>query len=49
MIAYLDWSNIEDKRVKAQVVKEIGDNPLANKRRGVKDIWKSVEQDSKEQ
>jgi hypothetical protein len=26
-----------------QVVKEMGDNPLANKRRGVKDIWKSVD------
>lgn len=38
MMAYLDWSNAEDERVEAQVSKEMGDNPLANKRRGVKDI-----------
>ncbi|KAM4061738.1 hypothetical protein HRG_013329 [Hirsutella rhossiliensis] len=47
--AYLDWSRAEDERIEAQVVKEMGDNPLANKRRGVKEIWKSVERDSKEQ
>lgn len=49
MMAYLDWSNAEDARVEVQVAKELGDNPLANKRRGVKDIWKSVERDSREQ
>ena len=49
MMAYLDWSKAEDERIEAQVVHEMGDNPLANKRRGVKDIWKSVEIDSKKQ
>jgi hypothetical protein len=49
MMAYLDWSKAEDERIEAQVAKEMGDNPLTNKRRGVKEIWKSVERDSKEQ
>lgn len=49
MMAYLDWSKAEDERIKGQVAKELGDNPLANKRRGMKDIWESVERDSKEQ
>ncbi|KAJ3455461.1 hypothetical protein MRS44_016943 [Fusarium solani] len=48
MMAYLDWSKAEDERMEAQVAKEMGDNPLTNKRRGVKEIWKSVERDSKE-
>ncbi|KAG8673883.1 hypothetical protein FPOAC1_007202 [Fusarium poae] len=30
-------------------IKEMGDNLLANKRRGVKDIWKSVKRDGKKQ
>ncbi|KAJ3456921.1 hypothetical protein MRS44_014062 [Fusarium solani] len=49
MMAYLDWSKAEDERIEAHVAKEMGDNPLTNKRRGVKEIWKSVERDSKEQ
>lgn len=43
MMPYLDWSKADNERVEAQVAKEMGDNPLANKRRGIKDIWKSVE------
>ena len=49
MMAYLDWSQAEDERVEALVAKEMGENPLANKRRGMRDIWKSVERDSREQ
>ena len=49
MVAYLDWSKAEDKRIEAQVTKEMGDNPLANRRRGVQEVWRSVERDSKEQ
>lgn len=49
MMSYLDWSKTEDERVEVLVAKEMGDNPLGGKRRGVKDIWKSAEKDSKEQ
>jgi hypothetical protein len=49
MMAYLDWSKAEDERVEAVVTKELRDSPSAGKRRGMKDIWRSVERDSKEQ
>jgi hypothetical protein len=49
MMAYLDWCSVEDKRVEAQVAREMGNNPLANKRKGMKEIWESAEKDSKEQ
>jgi hypothetical protein len=49
MVAYLDWSKAEDERIEAQVVKEIGKNPLANKRRGMTEIWRKAEMDSIEQ
>ncbi|OAA37033.1 hypothetical protein NOR_07309 [Metarhizium rileyi] len=49
MMAYLDWSNQEDERIEAQVAREMGDHPLANNRRGMKEIWKRVEIDSNEQ
>jgi hypothetical protein len=49
MMAYLDWDKAEDKRVEARVAEEMGNNPLANRRRGMKEIWKSVEQDIIEQ
>ncbi|KAJ6436941.1 hypothetical protein O9K51_10477 [Purpureocillium lavendulum] len=49
MMAYLDWSRAEDERVEAQIAEEMGNNPLANKRRGMKDIWESGEKDSREQ
>lgn len=48
-MAYLDWSKAEDERVEALVAKEMGDNPLASRRRGMEHIWKSIEQDTKEQ
>ena len=38
MMAYLDWSKAEDDRIEAQVANEMGQNPLANRRRGVKEI-----------
>lgn len=47
-MAYLDWSQAEDERVEALVAKEIGNDPLANRRRGIKHIWKSIEQDIEE-
>ncbi|KJZ69936.1 hypothetical protein HIM_10674 [Hirsutella minnesotensis 3608] len=49
MMAYLDWSKAEDERIEAQVAKEMGDNPLANKRKGLTEIWQRVEEDSREQ
>jgi hypothetical protein len=49
MMVYLDWSQVEDARVEAQVAKEMGDNPLANMRRGIEDVWRSAEQYSEEQ
>jgi hypothetical protein len=49
MMAYLDWGKAEDERVEARVAEEIGNNPLANRQRGIKEIWKSVEQDIIEQ
>jgi len=48
-MAYLDWSRAEDERVEAQVAREMGDNPLANTRRGMKEIWRRVEEDCREQ
>lgn len=43
MMTYLDWSKAEDERIEAQVAREMGDNPLANRRRGMKEIWERVE------
>lgn len=49
MMAYLDWSKAEDERIEGQVAEEMGDNPLANTRRGVKDIWRRIEEDTEDQ
>lgn len=49
MMVYLDWSKAEDERVEAIVAKELRDDPSVGKRRGIKDIWRSVEKDSKKQ
>jgi hypothetical protein len=49
MMAYLDWDQAENERIEARVAEEMGNNPLANRRRGMKEIWKSVEQDILEQ
>ncbi|PWI65091.1 hypothetical protein PCL_07390 [Purpureocillium lilacinum] len=49
MMAYLDWNKVEDERVEALVAEEVGDNPLATGRRGVKEIWRRIEKDSREQ
>ena len=38
MTAYLDYGKAEDERVKARVTKEIGDDFLRNRRKGMKDI-----------
>lgn len=48
-MAYLYWNKAEDERIEAQVAEEMGDNPLANRRRGVKDIWERIEADSRKQ
>lgn len=40
MMAYLDWNDAEDVRVEAQVAKEMGSNPLANRQRGMGEIWR---------
>jgi hypothetical protein len=39
MMSYLDWNKAEDERVEALVAKEMGDNPLAHKRRAMREIW----------
>lgn len=49
MMAYLDWNEAEDARIEARVAKEMGGNPLANRRKGMEDIWRSAEQDCEEQ
>ena len=43
-MACLDWSEAEDERVAAQVARDMG-----NARRGVKEIWQRVEEDSRDQ
>ena len=43
------WSKAEDERVEARVAEEMGDDPLRNRRRGMRDIWRSIDQDSSEQ
>ncbi|KAM5528447.1 hypothetical protein FOXYSP1_18928 [Fusarium oxysporum f. sp. phaseoli] len=43
MMTYLDWCSVEDKRVEAQIAREMGNNSLANKRTGMKEIWESAE------
>ncbi|KID80963.1 hypothetical protein MGU_11634 [Metarhizium guizhouense ARSEF 977] len=47
MMAYLDWSKAEDERIEAQVAMEMRTNPST--RRGVTEIWKSIETDSRQQ
>jgi hypothetical protein len=47
VMAYLDWTKAEDERAESRVAKEMGDNPLSNQRRGMADVWKSAEQDSR--
>lgn len=49
MMAYLDWNNAEDQRMERQIAQQMGDNPLANRGRGMEEIWRSVEQDIIEQ
>jgi hypothetical protein len=49
MMAYLDWSKAEDDRIEAQVLEELGPNPMSGGRRGVKDIWKTIEEDTRAQ
>lgn len=48
MIAYLDWSKAEDNRVEAAIAQE-AENGLFSNRRGVREIWAAIEQDTKEQ
>ena len=48
-MAYIDWSNSEDTRIKAQVAQEMEGNPVDTGRRGVSEIWRQVEKDIKEQ
>ena len=52
MMAYLDWSETEDKRIEAQVeaaVAAMGGNPFGSRRRGVDEIWRQAERDIEEQ
>jgi hypothetical protein len=49
MMAYLDWSEAEDKRIEAQVAQEMEGNPLGRQRRGVGEIWRRIDRDIEEQ
>ena len=49
MMAYLDWAKAEDERVESQVAREMGDDPLASGRRGMKEIWNNIKQDLNKQ
>jgi hypothetical protein len=49
MMAFLDWSKAEDDRIEAQVSEELGNNLMGSRRRGVKDIWKKIVEDSEVQ
>jgi MULE transposase domain/Zinc knuckle len=49
MMAYLDWSEAEDKRIEAQVAQEMEGNPLGRQRRGVGEIWRMIDRDIEEQ
>lgn len=48
MMAYLDFDEAENRRVNAQVEREIADQPFSN-RRGMRAIWEAAENDIKEQ
>lgn len=48
MIAYLDWSKVEDDRVEAQVAAEMAGNPFSS-RRGMGEIWDAAARDVDEQ
>lgn len=41
------WSILDPNQ--ARVAEEMGNDPLANKRRGMKEIWRRIEKDSTEQ
>ena len=52
MMAYLDWSEAEDKRIETQVaaaVAAMGGNPFGSRRRGMDEIWRQAERDIEEQ
>lgn len=49
MMAYLDWTKLEDQRVEDQVRKEIEAEGFTTRRRGLNDIWKAAAQDHVEQ
>ena len=49
MNAYLDWSKAEDDRVEAQVVEDMGKEPMRNVRRGMTELWRNTERDSSAQ
>ena len=48
-MVYLNWAKAEDECMKSRVAQEMGNNPLANRQRGMKEIWNSLEQDLNEQ
>jgi hypothetical protein len=48
MMAYLDWSEAEDKRIEAQVAREMEGN-LGRQRQGMGEVWRMVDRDIEEQ
>jgi hypothetical protein len=46
MTAYLDWNNMEDKRVEARIAAQ---GHLNSQRRGMAYIWEDIEADLAEQ
>jgi hypothetical protein len=49
MMAYLDWSRAEDARIEGLVAQEREHEPFDTGRRGVGDIWRTIERDVEEQ
>lgn len=42
MIAYLDWSHLEDRRVEDQVLREMEADGYRSQRRGMDDTWEAA-------
>ena len=49
MMAYLDWTHLEDQRVEEQVQKEMEADGYRSRRRGMDDIWEAAAQDRQQQ
>jgi hypothetical protein len=48
MMAYLDFSNAEDKRIQEQLAADMEQSHSSNQR-GTREIWRACERDTREQ